>query len=348
MRMRTVTAAICAMGAIVAAAVSTGAPAIARTSTDLRVGTFNIVTVSADPGASGDRHVWKDRRGTIISQILGQGLDVVGIQEANQSTLYKSRLVGGSTQYLDLRNGLNAAGGHYALTSTASYNCVRAWSSNKCHYRNRAASGDNRILYNHDKLALIYKGAYRYPHQVKGKTARYLAWTVLRDRATGKEFLFTTTHLDPYSIPVRIQQWRDMIAKLHKLQGSRPVIATGDFNTSKYSPYASTMLPAMQSAGFGDTLGQRYRTNPTALRAQSTRHAWVNSFNGFRRSVGGYGDDRSASTPRTGNGIDWIFATNSLPVREFEVVAAVDEGSMQLTGTIPSDHNMMRATITLP
>ena len=348
MRMRTVTAAICALGAVVAATVSTGAPATARTSTDLRVGTFNIVTVSADPGASGDRHVWKERRGTIIGQILGQGLDVVGIQEANQSTLYKSRLVGGSTQFLDLRNGLNAAGGHYALTSTASYNCLRAWSSNHCKYRNRAASGDNRILYNHDKLALIYKGAYRYPHQVPGKTARYLAWTFLRDRATGKEFLFTTTHLDPYSIPVRVQQWHDMIAKVNKLKGSRPVIVTGDFNTSKYSPYANTMLPAMQNNGYGDTLGQRYKTNPTALRAQSTRHAWVNSYNGFRRAVGGYGDDRSASTPRTGNGIDWIFATNSLPVREFEVVAAVDEGSMQLTGTIPSDHNMMRATITLP
>ncbi len=245
MRMRTATAALCALGAIVAATVSTGAPATAGTSTDLRVGTFNIVTVSADPGASGDRHVWKERRGTIIGQILGQGLDVVGIQEANQSTLYKSRLVGGSTQFLDLRNGLNAAGGHYALTSTASYNCLRAWSSNHCKYRNRAASGDNRILYNHDKLALIYKGAYRYPHQVPGKTARYLAWTVLRDRATGKEFLFTTTHLDPYSIPVRIQQWHDMIAKVNKLKGSRPVIVTGDFNTSKYSPYAATMLPAM-------------------------------------------------------------------------------------------------------
>ena len=123
---------------------------------------------------------------------------------------------------------------------------------------------------------------------------------------------------------------------------------TGDFNTSKYSPYAATMLPAMANNGYGDTLGQRYRTNPTALRAQSTRHAWVNSFNGFRRAVGGYADDRASATPRTGNGIDWIFATNSLPVREFEVVAAVDEGSMQLSGTIPSDHNMMRATLTLP
>ena len=71
MRMRTATAALCALGAIVAATVSTGAPATAGSSTDLRVGTFNIVTVSADPGASGDRHVWKERRGTVIGQILG-------------------------------------------------------------------------------------------------------------------------------------------------------------------------------------------------------------------------------------------------------------------------------------
>ena len=65
-----------------------------------------------------------------------------------------------------------------------------------------------------------------------------------------------------------------MIAKINKLKGSRPVIVTGDFNTSKYSPYAATMLPAMQNNGYGDTLGQRYTHEPRprcGRRAPGTR-----------------------------------------------------------------------------
>lgn len=352
MRMRTAAAAVGVLSAMAAGTVSTGAPAGAEVSgTDVRVGTFNIVGVNVDSTASGERRVWRARRGTIIGQVLAQHLDVVGLQEANQSTIYRSQLVGGATQYLDLRNGLNRAGGHYQVTSVYPYNCYRPNSSLKCQYRNRAASGDNRILYNTDTMSLVYKGAYRYPHQFSGKNARYLAWAVLRVKATGHEMLFTTTHLDPYSRTVRVAQWRDMIAKVNSLKASRPVVVTGDFNSTKYSSWARDLLPAMVSNGYGDALGQRFATNPIGLRAGSTRRAWVNSFNGFRRNVAGFGyeEDRYVvSNPRTGNGVDWIFASNSLRVKEFEVVANVDESTLQLIGTIPSDHNMLRATIALP
>ena len=55
-------------------------------------------------------------------------------------------------------------------------------------------------------MTLLYKGAYKYPHQVPGKTARYLGWAVFRVKATQREVLFVTTHLDPYSKPVRVAQ----------------------------------------------------------------------------------------------------------------------------------------------
>ena len=326
----------------------TAAPAQAA-SADVRVGTFNIVTVSAD-AASGDRRPWRERRGVVIGQILGQGLDVVGLQEANQSTIYGSRLVDDKrNQYLDLRNGLNKAGGAYQVSSVYPYNCVKAYSSRNCRYRNRAASGDNRILYNTRTLMLLHKGSYKYPHQVAGKNTRYLAWGVFQVKATGQQMLFTTTHLDPYSPAVRVQQWRDMIRKVNAIKGSRPVVVTGDFNTTKYSTYARTLLPAMVSNGYGDALGQRFETNPAALRPQTTHRVWINSFNKFRRDVRTYGywDDRGSSRPRTGNGVDWIFASNNLAVRDFEVVSNVDESSGQVVGTIPSDHQLLRATIHL-
>jgi endonuclease/exonuclease/phosphatase family metal-dependent hydrolase len=325
-------------------------PAVAAP-VDVRVGTFNVVTVSADGNASGERKVWRERRGTVIDQILGQRLDVVGVQEANQSSIYGNRLVDDSrNQYLDLRNGLNRAGGAYQVSSVYPYNCYKPFSSRNCHYRNRAASGDNRILYNTRTMLLLSKGAYKYPHQVKNSTARYLAWAVFQVKGTGQQMLFTTTHLDPYSKSVRIAQWRDMIARVNALKGSRPVVVTGDLNTTKYSDWASSLLPAMYSNGYGDALGQRYRTNPASLRPQSSHRVWINSFNRFRRDVTSYSywADRGSSRPRTGNGVDWIFASNNLRVRDFEVVANLDESTGQIVGTIPSDHQMLRATITLP
>ena len=325
-------------------------PASAASSSDLRFGTFNIVTVSADGNASGERKVWRERRGTVISQILRQGLDVVGVQEANQSSIYGSRLVDDKrNQYLDLRNGLNRAGGAYQVTSVYPYNCYKPWTSRNCHYRDRAASGDNRIIYNTRTMLLLHKGAYKFPHQVRNSTARYLGWAVFRVRATGHEVLFVTTHLDPYSKTVRVAQWRDLIRKVNGLRHGRPVVVTGDFNSTKWSDWSRDLLPAMYANGYDDVLDQRYRQNPTTLRAQSKVGVYINSFNRWRRDVRTYSywDDRYSSRPRTGNGVDWVFASHGMIVRRVEVVADMDDNG-QIVGTIPSDHHMIAATIAVP
>jgi hypothetical protein len=41
-------------------------------------------------------------------------------------------------------------------------------------------------------------------------------------------------------------------------------------------------------------------------------------------------------------------ASNHLPVLEHETVVDYDPGSWQISGVIPSNHNMVRATIRLP
>ena len=91
----------------------------------------------------------------------------------------------------------------------------------------------------------------------------YLAWAVLRSRASGDRFLFTTTHLDPASRAIRRSQWRQMVRRVRRIRHSMPVISVGDFNTTKMDPLARTMLPAMRRAGIGDVLNQQYRVNPT-------------------------------------------------------------------------------------
>ena len=105
-------------------------------------------------------------------------------------------------------------------------------------------------------------------------------------KATGKSFFFSTTHLDPYSVPARLSRWNEIISMTTALKGSLPVVSTGDFNTSKYSDYADTYLPRMKSNGYGDVVDQTANKNTVSpARAESTYRAWVNSYSGFRRDV---------------------------------------------------------------
>ncbi len=165
-------------------------------------------------------------------------------------------------------------------------------------------------------------------------------------KATGKRFFFTNTHLDPYSIPARKAQWDQSIRLTNSLRGSLPVVAVGDYNTSKFSDYAPTYLPRMKAQGYGDVLNQVPRRNTlVSPRAEKTRRAWVNSFNAWNPKVGGYSQDRDT---KIGNGIDWVFASNRVRVKSWEVVVDMDPRTLRFRGVIPSDHNLVRATLVLP
>ena len=326
---------------------TTPAPGTSTEAADVRVASFNIFGVNNDANASGDRRTWRERRPVVAKQILDRGLDVVGLQEANQSTIYPG-VDYGSTQYADLKGALNATGAHYAITNETSYNCQKATSSTSCVPVYRGASNGTRILYNTDTLDMVAQGSMRYAHQTAGKQDRYLAWGVFRLKATGGEFLFTDTHLDSYTPSVRVAQWNELIARIGQLRNGRPVVAVGDFNTSKYSTWAEDMLPRMKSAGYGDVLNQQYaNNNAVSPRAQVRINAWVNSFNDFRRNVADFGYDE-ARTTKLGNSIDWVFASNELAVKEWETVIDFDPATLRVDGVIPSDHNMVRATVVIP
>jgi endonuclease/exonuclease/phosphatase family metal-dependent hydrolase len=321
--------------------------ATAATTRDVRVGSFNISGVHTDSGARGDHRVWKVRRARVVAQILRERLDVLGVQEANQSTVYRKRLSYGANQYLDLRGALNRKGGAYALTNTNAYDCVNPRSTYKCRRKDQNASGSNRILYNTRTVSMVKQGATTYSARAAGKPQRHLAWAVLKMKATGKQFFFTNTHLDPYSIPARKKQWNQMIAIINRLKGSRPVVSVGDFNTTKFSDYARTYLPRMKSNGYGDVLNQEYkRSRLRTKRAEKTHRAWINSSNRYRRNIRPYAYEDARH--KIGNGIDWIFASNNVRVKGWEVVVDVYLSTLRLRGVIPSDHNLVRATLVLP
>ncbi len=342
--------AACAVVAVLLPATNTAAPATLRTVAaspdNLRVASFNVQSVGVDR-TGGERRPWRERRGTIIREILGERVDVIGVQETNPSAYFAPRLVDGKNQFLDLRNGLNKAGGHYALANAYGFNCVNPDSNYRCRYRNRGASGSERILYDTRALTKVSAGAMQYRRQTPGYPGASLAWVWLRSRTNGHKMLFTTTHLDSMHRDTRRAQWKQMIAKIKQLKGRYPVVSVGDYNTQKFDTMAREMLPAMKNAGFGDVLNQQYAVNPAhGVRAQHRINGWMNSCNHLTRDVRvfGYVNRRD----KIGNSIDYVFASNWLKVPEFKMVLNYNPSTLRVVGTLPSDHNMVRATITLP
>jgi len=248
---------------------------------------------------------------------------------------------------MDLKNAVNLDGADYALTNEYAYNCVKSTSNTNCVYQDRGASLDNRIMYNTNTTTLVGQGSKLYSAQTDGRTKRYLVWAIFRMEATGKQFLFTNTHLDPYSSATRQAQWDESIRLINDLKGALPVVAVGDYNTSKFTDYAATYLPRMKQNGYGDVLNQAYaQPYVKSPRTESVAHAWISSFNNYRRDVRPYAYEDARG--KTGNGIDWIFASNTVRVKQWAVVVNVDPTTLAITGIIPSDHAMVRATLTLP
>jgi endonuclease/exonuclease/phosphatase family metal-dependent hydrolase len=323
----------------------TAFPASAASSgVTLRVGSFNIASVAGDASRRGAHRKWKYRRAVVARQILSRHLDVVGLQEASQSRIYKRAMRYGVNQYMDLVGKLNSMGGHYAVTRKAEYNCRRVYSKKRCHYRYRGASGGTRIIYNTSTLRLVKAGAYGYRHH-RRHGSRYMAFAYFASKQNGKQFFFADTHLEPRGKTIRKRQWSELIKQVNHRRNGRKVVVVGDFNSSKYDRYTRTYLPKMKHYGYGDTINQSYgRSTVRSRRASATKNAWIGSFNGWRRNVNVYGYHKDKR--KIGNSIDWIFASNSMPVTMWEVVCDYNSNH-RVTGTMPSDHNMVRADLRL-
>jgi endonuclease/exonuclease/phosphatase family metal-dependent hydrolase len=312
---------------------------------DLRVGSFNVRSVTTD-GTGG--LPWRDRRPAVVRDILGERVDVLGVQELSQNAGYANRLEDGPNQMLDLVAGLAKAGGTYALTNTAVANCVRDWTQSKCEYQYRGASRSTRILYNTATVQMLSQGSHEYRVQSsKDNDTRYLVWATFRVLATGDEFFFANTHLVNGSISQQKAQTVELIEQVERLRGDLPVIVVGDFQKTKFSAPIDFTLKAMKSAGFGDVLDQRFETPWVPRhRAQKRINGWFNTMNRLKRDVRPYAYEDNRK--KLGNNIDWVFASNELAVPAWKVVVRYDKQRLRLKGIIPSDHFMVRATITLP
>jgi endonuclease/exonuclease/phosphatase family metal-dependent hydrolase len=312
--------------------------------TDLRVASFNIRTINLDSAAHPEQQ-WRNRADRVASFLLGAATtsnaasappDVIALQEANQS--YGEYAARCTNQMIDLRNRLNAGGGHYEATSL-----------------NPSSSVGTRILFDTTRLRLETSGSLLLAPA--STTHPHLAWAILQDRAGGQRFFFGSVHLVPNeaadSNAVRSAEWDRLLALLTDptLTKGLPVVLGGDFNSPRSGAGANSAafnhLPQMAASGMADTLlgdNPKYADRPLALttaRPLKTENAHCMSHNGFQVA------QRCEEPDLIGQDIDYLFATTKLVVKDWEQVLDID-GAGSWIGTIPSDHNLIRATLTLP
>lgn len=285
----------------------------------LRVASYNVLCENCSKGKAS----WATRRGAVVAAIKGQDPDVVGLQEASQG-----RIPGGGTQYQDLVKRLGAP---YQITDGR-----------------KGASLAVRIVYNSDRVTLVEKGSAFLP---KGKSRRAATWAILEQKATGERFFFLSTHLEPTNdkkgsnkyYNVRRRQATAVVNLIEKNNPDKlPVIAVGDFNSTKWDTPSNGSYDVMEAAGYSDPLGNGYRTRGSAPGAfvENRINTSYASYNMYKRKARNFPGHVNGSNP------DYIFVS-PMRVSEYETVVNVDS-SGRWVGVIPSDHNLIRATVWLP
>jgi endonuclease/exonuclease/phosphatase family metal-dependent hydrolase len=281
---------------------------------NVSVGTYNIHNPD---------ETWGKRAPWVAEGIVGQKLHVLGVQEAYRASERRSLL-----GYVNNRSAQVNGGAYFGMAPAPDSDL----------------GYDNRILFDTRVVTLIASGAKRYDYQVgDGEVDRWFSWAAFKHRASGWSFLFVTTHLAPGDNRADRKQWKELIKRVNALKSSLHVpwvVVAGDFNTTRFEKPANVMVDRMRENGYGDILGQQYRSFETVdARAQVRKDAWLNSFNGFRRTLSKYDVDND----HNGRSVDWIFASNDLKVPYYRVYARHEDG--KLIKPIPSDHFLIWASL---
>jgi endonuclease/exonuclease/phosphatase family metal-dependent hydrolase len=331
------------------AVVSVTTPTAPATPSPLRVATYNVHCANCFAGLANEL-TWYQRRDSVVSTVLAQAPDVIGLQEASQGWLKDSngKPLPDLAQFEDLVKRL---GSPYKLTNPHRNNCVKSTTPTHCVYANRGASQGVKIVYNSSVLQLVNQGSLQLSEISASDNDRFLSWAILEVKQTGKRFFFADTHLEPTKdasgessyFDLRVTQTKEILAEVAKRNPAKlPTFIVGDFNSHKWTSPANGPYDTMRSAGYVDPLGNSYRSTGIASGATATQRIRTNfsSYNGFARKAPSF-------SYLNGTYLDYIWTSSGVTVKEWETVVNVDAQGY-FVGVIPSDHNMLRADILLP
>lgn len=340
----------------------------------LRVASYNIHCHTCSPRTadpSADEQPWTVRRAYVAATIKDSDLDVVALQEAQQSWLDDSPK-GGISQFEDL---VRLLGSRWELTNPNRNNCVKSTTPTDCVYANKGASNGTKIIYNKDRVRLEEQGSTLLPATAPDNPdwtdpdpyPRWLAWAVLQQRSTGKRFLFGAIHLEPRNDAsdenpypgtsffgnIRRAQAQGALTRLNEMNSANlPIVLAGDIASSRAEPGGNLPYPVFTGGGLVDPLGGTSTRAATNAPAQTRINIAFNSVNKYERLARRYapaGEPYIASKNSSYNGAynDYIFVSSAVRVSEFEQVVNVDAAG-NFVDVIPSDHNLIRATLWLP
>jgi len=305
----------------------------------LTVASFNIRCALCYTGMNGEER-WTERRGAVVRQVTSRRPDVIGFQEASQGRIQGTKI----RQFVDLRSRLRAAGGEYEITNAVPYNCQRPETPVGCVPQNRNASQGTRIFYNTKTVSLIAQGSKLLP-SCDSCNHRYVAWAILKQKATGKSVFFANIHTQymPKYADLRHDEVRTMMDEIARRNPKKfPTFVVGDFNSTRYQSPRNASYDEVIERGFVDPLGHTPKSPAVSPRgtAENRIRANYNSHNNFLRAVARFAEWEN------GSNLDYIFTT-PMRVLLWETVLNVDARD-RIIGTIPSDHNLILIRAVLP
>jgi endonuclease/exonuclease/phosphatase family metal-dependent hydrolase len=315
----------------------------------LDIASFNVKCQSCYPTNAADRGPkelpWVDRRQAVVDTILSRRPDVIGIQEASQAWLIENGKQVNLSQFEDLRNRLKATGGTYELANANRNNCVKSTTPSNCVVKDQGASKGTKILYDTAKLTLVRQGSNGLARASSSGQERFVAWAVFTQKASGQQFFFATTHLEPGTQyhDLRQTQAGQVVRAIDAANTTDlPVMLVGDMNSTRYATPTNAPFDAFVASGLVDPLGTTYKSPEVSSTATAEKrvHANYNSFNGFVPAQKRY------AQAENGSNLDYML-TSPMQVKQWETVVNLDS-SGNLTGIIPSDHNMLTAEVVLP
>ena len=134
------------------------------------------------------------------------------------------------------------------------------WAGNQSCYRNsngfKSSDDDlyNLLLWNDEKYEAIKSGVFRISDAGQGANkSRMCTYAILKNRATGVEILYASTHLCTRGSDalktLNVEMAGTLTEKLVSLADGRMIIVGGDFNANASTP---TYVHMTQTAGFSD------------------------------------------------------------------------------------------------